>query len=92
MTEEQRRQRAKEQVGLLQLFFDKPLQPSRSLHFAETTKKRIPGSITAIILSGIHQQPLQMLRRAGSLEVIGLENVYATFDEALARAREITSG
>jgi len=42
-----------------------------------------------VILSGIHQQPLQMLRKAGFIDVIGRENFRATFDESLARAREI---
>ena len=44
-----------------------------------------------VILSGIHQQPFQMLRKAGVVEVIGLQNVCATFDEALARSRTVLS-
>ncbi len=42
-----------------------------------------------VIFSGIHQQPLQMLRRAGFLDVVGKENICATFDDSLIRAREL---
>lgn len=41
-----------------------------------------------LIISGIHQQPLQMLRKAGFIEVIGRHNFCATFDDALRRANE----
>lgn len=42
-----------------------------------------------VILSGIHQQPLRMLRRAGFIEVLGRDNLCATFDDSLVRAREL---
>ncbi|MCK9589226.1 MAG: SulP family inorganic anion transporter [Terrimicrobiaceae bacterium] len=42
-----------------------------------------------LLLSGLHRQPLDMLRRAGFVEVIGRKNLCAHFDDALARAREI---
>lgn len=45
-----------------------------------------------VLLSGIHQQPLQMLRKAGFIEVIGRENFCPNFDAALARARELQAG
>jgi len=44
---------------------------------------------TALVLSGIHAQPLQVLERSGLLERIGLENVFYDIDAALARAREL---
>lgn len=45
-----------------------------------------------VVLSGIHQQPLLMLRKAGMLEVFGRENFCATFDEALQRADALANG
>ncbi|MCD8481232.1 MAG: sodium-independent anion transporter [Verrucomicrobia bacterium] len=42
-----------------------------------------------VILSGIHQQPLQMLRKAGFIDIIGRENFSANFDDSLARAKHI---
>lgn len=40
-----------------------------------------------VLLSGIHRQPFQMLRKAGFIELIGRENFCPTFDDALARAK-----
>lgn len=42
-----------------------------------------------VIISGIHQQPLLMLKKAGFIEVIGRDNFQPTFDDALNRARQI---
>lgn len=42
-----------------------------------------------VVLSGIHQQPLQMLRKAGFIDVIGRQNFCPTFDGALARAKTL---
>lgn len=42
-----------------------------------------------VVLSGIHQQPLQMLRKSGFIDVIGRENFCANFDDSLQRARQI---
>lgn len=44
-----------------------------------------------VVLSGIHQQPLQTLRRADLLDLFGRENICATFDESLARASFLAS-
>lgn len=55
----------------------------------ESVVERMKSRGSTVILSGIHQQPLQMLRKAGFIEVIGRENFCATFDDALARAKEI---
>jgi hypothetical protein len=40
-------------------------------------------------LSGLHRQPLDMLRKAGFIEVIGRENLCARFDAALSRAKAL---
>jgi len=44
-----------------------------------------------VVLSGIHQQPLQMLQKAGFIEEVGRVNFCATFDDALLRCRAILS-
>lgn len=44
---------------------------------------------TALVLSGVHAQPLVALERSGLLARIGPENALADIDAALARAREI---
>jgi len=44
-----------------------------------------------VILSGIHQQPLTMLRKAGFIQIIGRENFCATFDDSLERSRAFLS-
>jgi len=53
----------------------------------ESIVERMKKRESTVLLSGIHQQPLQMLRKAGFLEVIGRENFCPTFDDALVRAR-----
>lgn len=55
----------------------------------ESIVERMRARGGTVILSGIHQQPLQMLRKAGFIDVIGRENFRATFDESLERAKEI---
>ncbi len=42
-----------------------------------------------VLLSGLHQQPLRMMRKSGALETIGEQNICATFDEALHRAKHL---
>ena len=58
----------------------------------ESIVERMKHHRGTVILSGIHQQPLQMLKRAGFIDVIGRGNFCATFDEALERANEILMG
>lgn len=55
----------------------------------ESVVERIRHRGGFVILSGIHQQPLQMLRRAGFIDSIGLENFCPTFDESLERAKAL---
>jgi SulP family sulfate permease len=42
---------------------------------------------TILLLSGVHAQPLVAMERGGVLARIGEENLYASFADALARAR-----
>lgn len=55
----------------------------------ESLVERMKKTGGTVILSGLHHQPLAMLRRAGFIDVIGRENLRGTFDEALVRANEI---
>lgn len=61
------------------------------LNALESVVERIRQRGGYVILSGIHQQPLQMLRRAGFIDVVGLENFCPTFDESLERAEKLLS-
>ncbi|MBI5903352.1 MAG: STAS domain-containing protein [Deltaproteobacteria bacterium] len=47
---------------------------------------------TRLVISGIHAQPMIAMERSGLLYQIGQDNVCATIDDALARAREIAGG
>ncbi len=49
--------------------------------FAQTRREGI-----ALLLSGVHSQPLFVMQRAGFLDQVGLDNVLSNIDEALARA------
>lgn len=55
----------------------------------ESVVERMQQRGGTVILSGIHQQPLQLLRKAGVIDLIGRENFCGTFDDALARAGEL---
>ncbi|MFP4259706.1 MAG: SulP family inorganic anion transporter [Opitutales bacterium] len=55
----------------------------------ESVVERIRNQGGTVVISGIHQQPLQMLRKAGFIETIGMENFCATFDESLERAKQL---
>jgi SulP family sulfate permease len=44
---------------------------------------------TTVVLSGVHAQPLVAIERSGLLERVGVENVCADIDAALARARSL---
>lgn len=58
------------------------------LNALESIVERMKKRGGVVILSGIHQQPLQMLKRAGFIDVIGRGNFCATFDDSLARAKD----
>jgi SulP family sulfate permease len=60
-----------------------------ALNALESVVERLQKHGGAVILSGLHRQPLDMLRKAGFVEVIGRRNLVAHFDDALARAREL---
>jgi SulP family sulfate permease len=62
------------------------------LNALESIVERLEHRGGTVILSGIHRQPLELLRKAGFIEVIGRKNFCATFDDSLARSRQILAG
>ncbi len=60
-----------------------------ALNSLQSVTERMKAHHGTVILSGLHRQPLDMIRRAGFVEVIGRKNLCAHFDDALVRAREI---
>jgi SulP family sulfate permease len=60
-----------------------------ALQALENLHARTRREGTALILSGVHAQPLIVMERAGFLDLIGPENVHGNIDDALNRAREI---
>lgn len=56
------------------------------LNALESIVERLQRHGGRVILSGIHHQPLEMLRKADFIGVIGRENFCATFDDSLRRA------
>ncbi len=63
-----------------------------ALNALESVIERLQHHGGTVILSGLHRQPLDMLRKAGFVEVIGRKNLCAHFDDSLGRAREILAG
>lgn len=59
------------------------------LHALESIVERMKRRKGTVILSGIHRQPLETIRKAGFVDCIGRANFCATFDEALQRAQEL---
>lgn len=66
-----------------------PAMDATALDTLETVLEKMRAVGGAVILSGPHRQPLQMLAKAGFVERIGRANIRAHFDDALARAEEI---
>ncbi len=60
-----------------------------ALNALESIVERMHRAKGIVILSGLHRQPLDMLRKAGFVEVVGRKNLCATFDNALERARQV---
>ena len=63
-----------------------------ALNALESIVERMQQARGTVILSGLHRQPLDMLRKAGFVEVIGRKNFCATFDDALVRANQVLAG
>ncbi len=66
-----------------------PAMDVTALNALESVIERFEQHGSTVILSGLHRQPLDMLRKAGFVQIIGRENLVAHFDDALVRAKEI---
>jgi SulP family sulfate permease len=60
------------------------------LHALEEVVDRFRREGVALILTGVHAQPLGVMRRSGLIERIGTENVFESFADAVARAESIS--
>lgn len=61
------------------------------LHALEDVYEKAKRDGTALILSGVHAQPLVLMKQSGFADVLGMENMTVTLDNALTRAREVLS-
>lgn len=66
-----------------------PVMDATALNAFESLVERMKQSGGSVIISGIHRQPLSLLRKARFIRVIGRRNFCGTFDAALLRAREL---
>ncbi len=60
------------------------------IHALEQLKQVCDRKKITIILSGVHSQPYLLLERSGMTKVLGQENIFGSFPEALQRATEIS--
>jgi SulP family sulfate permease len=44
---------------------------------------------TTVVLSGVHAQPLVVMKQSGFADRVGVDNMVSTIDQALARARAL---
>jgi sulfate permease, SulP family len=61
------------------------------LHTLEVLAEQFAQSGTALIISGIHKQPLFAIEQSGLMKTIGEDNFCGSLDEALERAASIAS-
>ncbi len=66
-----------------------PAMDATALNALESIVERMQAAGGAVILSGPHRQPLDMMVQAGFIDRLGRRNIRAHFDDALVRAREI---
>ena len=59
------------------------------LNALESLVERMQEHHKSVILSGVHLQPLSLMRKAGFVDKAGFENFTATFDDALELAKEL---
>jgi SulP family sulfate permease len=64
---------------------------SSGMHALKEVVHRTRWEGTAVLLSDVHMQPLTALTGSPVLKEIGAGNVFATLEEAVARARDLTS-
>ncbi len=59
------------------------------LHALEDVYEKAKRDGTALVLSGVHAQPLVLMKQSGFADQIGMDNMTTTLDNALVRAREV---
>ena len=59
------------------------------LHALEDVHKRLQQQGTTLLLAGVHAQPLTAMTRANAVQLIGLDNMFTNFSEAVDRATQI---
>jgi SulP family sulfate permease len=57
----------------------------------EETATRFRRDGAALLLAGVHAQPLVVMERSGMLERIGTENLFESYADAVERARQLAS-
>jgi len=66
-----------------------PAIDATGLHALEEFHKKCRAQGTALVLSGVHAQPLSAFINVGFDKTVGMENMFGNIDNALNRAREI---
>lgn len=64
-----------------------PAMDVTGMNALESVIERMRDRGSIVILSGVHQQPFEMLKKAGFIDIVGRENFCDTFDDALERAK-----
>ncbi len=64
-----------------------PAIDSTGIHLLTDLVKRTRGDGTLVLIADLHAQPREALRKSAALAQIGEENLFASLDEALERAR-----
>jgi SulP family sulfate permease len=68
-----------------------PATDSTGIHALRELVRNSTRAGTRVILAEVLDQPMTVLSNAGLLDELGAENVFATLDEALARARTVAA-
>ena len=66
-----------------------PVMDATGLHALKQFHERCQKRDVRVVLSGIHSQPLKVLKASGLYDAIGHENVVTNIQHALQRANEV---
>ena len=70
-------------------FRDVPIIDSTGMHALRSFYEKSRKENTALIITGLHVQPLNEIVKANLYELIGEDNVFANMKDAIARANII---
>jgi SulP family sulfate permease len=65
---------------------------STGIRALEDIVTRFKKSGTAVVLVGVHAQPMVAISRAGLVDLVGEDNLVGTIDDALTRAAQPAPG